>query len=576
MNETRSIRRLAIVGRQWPLSVCLTLALGAPLFAIADDESMEIAFADALLLESAAVETVETVETTPEAVGDPAIHEALQRRDESSLLNAFYDQVNLAFLWHSERRVNALVDALEQLSADGLTPSDYAVGSLMEEYRASRSTDRAGKAAFDLDATQQLLTALTHLQNGKLDPRALNPRWDGPESQPLPLAEIAARLMEDDVAAAFDLARPAQAHYQQLRQALADYRAMEQQGSVALFPLRDASLRLGDQHDDVMALRQRLTYWGEPGLLPGQAEAYPELGLEKGSSLDVFDSELDMAVKRFQRRHLLEDDGIVGNNTRQALNASVSTRIDQLRINLERARWIQPVFEQEPRLWVDLAGYSMVYVRPSGEEWRSRVVVGSAKRETPVIHSQVTHLTVNPSWTLPPTIMREDVLPRLRRDPGYLARRNMHVVDFEGKRLSASSINWNSPGNIMIRQAAGSSNPLGSVVIRFPNSEMIYLHDTPSRGLFGRDQRALSSGCVRVEGVEELASMLLDDTGSKYQFPALKRSSRSDIQINLPQRIPVALHYLTAWPDVQGQVTFREDIYQRDQGVLRALDRVES
>lgn len=571
MNETRSIRRLATVGRQWPLSVCLTLALGgAPLFAVADNGSIEVAFADALLLKPA------TVEAPPEAVREPAILEALERRDDAELLQAFYEQVNSTFLWNNERRLSALVNALEQLSADGLTPSDYAAGSLMAEYRASRSSDHAGKAAFDLEATQQLLKALTHLQHGKLDPRELNPGWDGPESQPLPLAEIATSLMKNDVTAAFDLARPAQAHYQQLRQALADYRAMEQQGSVPLFPLRDASLRLGDQHDDVMALRQRLTYWGEPGLLPGQADAYPELGLEKGSPLDVFDSELDMAVKRFQRRHLLEDDGIVGNNTRQALNASISTRIDQLRINLERARWIQPVFEQEPRLWVDLAGYSMVYVRPTGEQWRSRVVVGSSQRETPVIHSQVTHLTVNPSWTLPPTIMREDVLPRLRRDPGYLARRNMHVVNFEGKRLSASSIDWNSPGNIMIRQAAGSSNPLGSVVVRFPNNEMIYLHDTPSRGLFSRDQRALSSGCVRVEGVEELASMLLDDTGSKYRYSALKRSSRSDIQVNLPQRIPVALHYLTAWPDAQGQVTFREDIYQRDQEVLSALDRVET
>jgi len=542
---------------------------GTPFFAIADDESVRLAFADALLLEPAVV-------ATPEAVGNPAIHEALQRRGNAGLLKSFYDQVNATFLWHSERRVKALVNALEQLSADGLTPSDYSPARLMAEYRASRSSDRAGKTAFDLDATQTLLTALSHLQHGKLDPRELDPRWDGPENQPLPLAEIAASLMDDDVSAAFDLARPAQAHYQQLRQALADYRTMEQQGSVPLFPLRDASLRLGDQHDDVKALRQRLTYWGESGLLPGQAEAYPELGLEERPPLDVFDNELDMAVKRFQRRHLLEEDGIVGNNTRQALNASISTRIDQLRINLERARWIQPVFEQEPRLWVDLAGYSMVYVRPSGEQWRSRVVVGSAQRETPVIHSKVTHLTVNPSWTLPPTIMREDVLPRLRRDPGYLERLNMHVVNFDGKRLSASSIDWNSPGNIMIRQSAGSSNPLGSVVVRFPNDEMIYLHDTPSRGLFGRDQRALSSGCVRVEGVEELAMMLLEDTGSKYQYPALKRSSRSDIQINLPQRIPVSLHYLTAWPDAQGQVTFREDIYQQDQEVLNALDRVES
>lgn len=572
MNEKRSIQHWVRTRRRWPLGVVLSVSLGAMLPAMAaENDTVMFAFADSLLLEPAPQSTQIRV------AGESAIRAALMQinTDDTELtgeqLRAFYEQVDNAFVWQSERRVNALVEALRELTEDGLTVEGYATEGLLSDYQASRSTDAAGKADFDLNATRQLLNALIHLQNGKTDPRRLMPGWDGPEKRALPMRDIAQRLLADDVAGTFERVRPKQAHYQQLRQTLAEYRAMEQ-ASVAFFPARDEALRQGDRHVDVMILRQRLTYWGATGLLPGQVEAYPALDLE-GSDPELFDSELESAVKRFQRRHLLNDDGVVGRNTREALNTSIASRIDQLRVNLERARWLAPTFEQQPRLWVDLAGFSMVYVRPSGERWRSRVVVGSAQRETPVIHSRVTHLTANPSWTLPPTIMREDVLPQVRRDPGYLERRNMQVINYAGQRLSASEIDWNSPGNIMIRQAAGGTNPLGRVVIRFPNSDMIYLHDTPSRGLFGRERRALSSGCVRVEGVAELAQMLLEDTGSRQQLQALKSASRSDIQVNLPERIPVALHYLTAWPDEDGEMTFRADIYQRDSRILTALNQ---
>ena len=572
MNEKRSIQHWTKTRQQWTLGLVLGVSVGAVLPAMAtEDSAMMLAFEDSLLLEPASQSTHSDV------AGESALGDALaqisagnaEKADEQLL--AFYDQLSNAFVWQSEHRVQALQKALRELKNDGLATDEYAIDRLSSDYQASRSADAAGKAAFELQATRQLLKALTDLHHGKTDPRHLMPKWDGPDNNVLPLADIVQRLQAGDVVDAFERVRPQQAHYRQLRQALAEYRAMEK-ASVAFLPARDKALRQGDLHADVMILRQRLTYWGATGLLPGETEAYPAMALES-SDPELFDSQLTAAVKRFQRRHLLKDDGVVGRNTREALNASIASRIDQLRVNLERARWLAPTFEQQPRLWVDLAGYSMIYVRPSGERWRSRVIVGSAQRETPVIHSRVTHLTINPSWTLPPTIMREDVLPQVRRDPGYLERRNMQVINYAGQRVSASEIDWSSPGNIMIRQAAGSSNPLGKVVIRFPNSDMIYLHDTPSRGLFGRDRRALSSGCVRVEGVDELAQMLLEDGGSQQQLQALKSSSRSDIQVNLPERIPVALHYLTAWPDEHGEMTFRTDIYQRDSRILKALEQ---
>ena len=168
--------------------------------------------------------------------------------------------------------------------------------------------------------------------------------------------------------------------------------------------------------------------------------------------------------------------------------------------------------------------------------------------------------------------MREDVLPRVRADIDYLARQNIRVISPSGEPLVAEEIDWQRPGGVMLRQVAGSGNPLGRVVVRFPNNDMIYLHDTPARGLFQRNQRALSSGCVRVEGVAELAQMLLQDTGSRYQFSTLLNGG-SDRNVNLTQRIPIALHYLTAWPNAQGEVEFRPDIYRRDATLLAALQR---
>ena len=319
-------------------------------------------------------------------------------------------------------------------------------------------------------------------------------------------------------------------------------------------------------------LRQRLALWGDADVSVADSSAYPLIGVQSAPNRRTFDASLEAAVKRFQRRHLLQEDGVVGEQTRLALNTSVSTRIDQLRVNLERARWIGPMQSAEPRVWVDIAGYRMHYVRPNGQHWDARVVVGSPRRETPIIHSTISHLTINPSWTIPPTIMREDVLPRVRADIDYLAQQNIQVISLSGEPLVAEEIDWQHPGGVMLRQVAGAGNPLGRVVVRFPNDDMIYLHDTPARGLFQRDRRALSSGCVRVEGVAELAQMLLQDTGSRYQMSTLL-SGGSDLNVRLTQRIPVALHYLTAWPNAQGEVEFRPDIYRRDATLLAALQR---
>lgn len=542
MNEIQPLRRWAI-----GVALCLTLS-HSPL-------GISSAYAESVPLEQALAQQLNTVEPHRLPIAE------------------FYQLHKGQPVWPTAEAVESLVAALNSLENDGLVPEDYHADSLLGEFQRSQVSDDDAQASFDIKATQSLLLALDHLERGKVNPRDVEPNWEAPRPERgYSLRRVVHAIEDRSIDNAIALARPSSAEYQQLRDALKQHYQLANLGSPPYLAAREESLRPGDEADDVSVLRQRLALWGDADVSVADSSAYPLIGVQSAPNRRTFDASLEAAVKRFQRRHLLQEDGVVGEQTRLALNASVSTRIDQLRVNLERARWIGPMQSAEPQVWVDIAGYRMHYVRPNGQHWDARVVVGSPRRETPIIHSTISHLTINPSWTIPPTIMREDVLPRVRADIDYLAQQNIQVISLSGEPLVAEEIDWQRPGGVMLRQVAGAGNPLGRVVVRFPNDDMIYLHDTPARGLFQRDRRALSSGCVRVEGVAELAQMLLQDTGSRYQMSTLL-SGGSDLNVRLTQRIPVALHYLTAWPNAQGEVEFRPDIYRRDATLLAALQR---
>lgn len=507
----------------------------------------------------------------------PALREALEARVTESgqrlPVERFYAHRDYQPVWTDSASVAALIAGLNELVQDGLNPDHYAVGSLMEAFERSQAAGASAQLAFELQASQALLQALDDLNRGQLNPRQLSSQWDAERpARGYSMARVVEAVNQTDIAAALDQARPDTPAYRQLKAAYADFQSRASHSSVPYLDRRDASLRLGDQHDDVLTLRRRLTHWGESHLLAANPEAYPQIGAAAPGQRQ-FDASLAAAVKRFQRRHLLEDDGVVGEQTRRALNVPLSSRVEQIKVNLERARWMGAQSDAAPNVWVDLAGYRLHYTRPNGEHWQTRVIVGSPRRATPMIQSAITHLTVNPSWTIPPTILREDVLPRVREDAGYLADENIQIVDFSGNLVDAETVDWKRPGNIMLRQVAGSANPLGRVVVRFPNNHMIYLHDTPAQGLFQQHRRALSSGCVRVEGVIQFAQLLLQDTGSSAQLTRLMANSDSDRQVNLPQRVPIALHYLTAWPNAEGEVEFRPDIYGHDADVESALNQ---
>jgi murein L,D-transpeptidase YcbB/YkuD len=319
------------------------------------------------------------------------------------------------------------------------------------------------------------------------------------------------------------------------------------------------SLKVGMHDSRVPLLRNRLQL---EGLIP------------EGSNQQsiIYDQVMVQAVQRFQKENNQEADGVLGLNALRILNIPIQQRIDQVRANLERMRWFHNEYKTDYVL-VDLAAYRVYYIHDNKPLWQSRVQIGKSYRQTPIFKSEITYITLNPTWTVPPTIFKNDSLPAIRRNHSYLTRNHIRVLDSHGKEISANSVNWSHPGNIILRQDAGSDNSLGQLVIRFPNPYSVYMHDTPHQALFGSKQRALSSGCIRVERVQELAVLLFNDP-QKWNDAALKAAiaTHKTTNVTLSKKVPVLITYWTVDVGDDGSVTYKPDIYKRDANVIKALD----
>ncbi|MDE9554485.1 L,D-transpeptidase [Xenorhabdus bovienii] len=283
----------------------------------------------------------------------------------------------------------------------------------------------------------------------------------------------------------------------------------------------------------------------------------------------VYNKELVAAVKRFQALHGLSADGVIGQSTKVWLNTTPQTRARIMALNIQRLRIIPGNIPTG--ILVNIPNYSLFYYLDGKEVLNSKVVVGRPSRKTPIMSSELNNVVINPPWTVPTSMTRKDIAPRAMRDPSYFRSRGYTVFSSwsnDAKVIDPSSINWEvtTPNNFpyRIRQAPGPTNSLGRFKFNMPNSEAIYLHDTPNQASFGREMRAVSSGCVRVNKAPELANMLLGNAGWNKDRVSNSLKTWTTAYVNIPKKIPVFLYYQTAWVDEGGVPQYRADIYDYD------------
>jgi murein L,D-transpeptidase YcbB/YkuD len=339
---------------------------------------------------------------------------------------------------------------------------------------------------------------------------------------------------------------------QHTEQAIQHYEGIVAKGGWPNVPRADR-MRLGGRNPNVIALRQRLTVAGDLD---------PNAGVS-----DIYDSYVEAAVRRFQARHGLLVDGIVRDQTSKSLNIPAQVRLAQLRTNLVRLRSMSGNLGSR-FVVCNIPGAQIEAIEDGQAVSRHTAVVGKPDRPSPDINSKITEINFNPYWTVPVSIVRRDLIPKMQAEPDYLTKNRIRIFDTRSKQeLTPAQIDWYSQEavNYMFKQDPGDFNSLGAIRINFPSKDGVYMHDTPLKNLFGEDMRFHSSGCVRVQNVRELVNWLLVETNgwSRQEIDqVIKSGDRKDAKINRP--VPLYWVYVTAWATPDGVVQFREDIYNRD------------
>ncbi len=487
-------------------------------------------------------------------------------------LHALYERRDGWPIWSRGRALEP--HALELLAAvaaaadEGLEPATYLADPAQARLAAlaAAGEDEPGRipalAKADLLLTRVYLAYAEHLLMGRIDPRQAGLKWRT-EPRRLDLTgSLKQAVNGDGVAAALSALAPPHPGYAKLRRTLADYRALQASGGWPQVPADGPA----ENPAALSLLRARLAATGD-------------LAAEASTGAPVLDSPLEEAVRRFQRRHGLPATGRVDAETLAQLNVPIEERIRQIEWNLERWRWL-PESLGERYLAVNIPDFSLQVVEAGVAVESFRVVVGKTRQQTPVFSDVMTYLELNPYWNVPAGILRNEILPAVRKDPDYLAKEGMEVLAGWGEEtaaLSPEEVDWSSlhPGKIRVRQRPGGKNALGRIKFVFPNHFDVYIHDTPATKYFARTERALSHGCVRVDRPVDLAARLLgsDPAWSRERIAKAVTTGERKV-VRLPQPVPVHLLYWTAWVDDGGELQFRQDLYGGDLAMERAARRL--
>jgi murein L,D-transpeptidase YcbB/YkuD len=457
------------------------------------------------------------------------------------------------------------MDVLNLLSTadqDGLDPASYLPTPLASFSAPIPDNDPAAMARLDIDLSAAALRYARDASGGQFDPRRLSrynditPGWiEAPQAlKVIAWSPFAAEYLKT--------LHPTHPAYAAMKKALAEQRAAEA-GSTEDEPIAGGKIiRPGEIDPRIPLIRRRLAGLGYPSVPENEA----------GDSL--LDLALTEQLKLFQKAAGIKMTGAVGPQTLEALNGD-GNRSDSEKLldNMERLRWLPR--NLGPRyVFVNQPAFTAEVIENGRPVWQTRVIVGKPNTQTAAFHDEMELVVFNPSWGVPPSIIANEYLPKLRRDPGYLDRIGFKVVNQQGKVVPSKSISWANYGKKVpygIHQPPGADNALGEIKFLFPNSHNIYMHDTPSRDLFARDVRAFSHGCVRVQNPRDFAAVVL---GWSPEDVAKRITSKRSETIRLKTKIPVHITYFTAWPDESGNIQFFNDIYGRDRAMETARSAI--
>lgn len=492
------------------------------------------------------------------------------RIHSSRVLGTFYEGRLYRPAWsegspaHLSTLAAAVVDGLRNAGRQGLEPLDYHLSSIDHLWaELPRAKDPVGVLVdLDIAISDGLLTYASHMVTGRVDPAACDAQWIS-VGEELDLATWLEQLVSSgNLTKAMAEIEPHDPGYRRLVAALAAYRRIQASGGWR--PIDDGpTLEAGAQEPRVLQLRRRLAASG----FSTRAKSRP----------DEFDEILVAALKRFQERHGLQPDGRLGAQTLAALNVPVESRVRQIELNLERWRWL-PLSFGSRYIIVNVPSFELSVKEGEETAMTLKVVVGKTYTKTPVFSEQMRYLVLNPYWEIPREIAVKEQLPLIRKDPSYLGKEKIRVLEgwgAEEREIDPATVDWTSlgPGNFpyRLRQDPGPLNALGQIKFMFPNAFNVYLHDTPAKGLFAQTRRDLSHGCIRVEKPLELAAYLM--AGTNWTREALEGEIASGRQTVLPLAVPMPIYieYWTAWVDADERVQFRRDIYERDATLDRAL-----
>ncbi|MBY0476164.1 MAG: L,D-transpeptidase family protein [Chitinophagaceae bacterium] len=457
-------------------------------------------------------------------------------------LHGFYKNRKFAYAWFDQKglieQAGNLFNRIENISDEGVTVQllyEDEFHKMMDDDSTEILTDKANPTV-ELMLTAQYFFYAKKIWTGLGIKGMKESNWDLPRKK-LAYDAFLDSLLEEP-SSVFMKNEPVFRQYGLLKTFLKKYRSIEESGQWKPIQPDQKTYRLNDSSNVVTEIREHLFLLGD---------------LASNNQSHLFDAELELAVKRFQQRYGINDDGIVGPGMIAELNYPLPKRVEQVIVNMERCRWL-PVALNDDYIVVNIPEYKFHAFENDSLAWSMNVVVGTVLNKTAIFNGMMDNVVFSPYWNIPASIKNKEILPAIRRNSNYLANNHME---------------WN--GN-MIRQKPGPWNALGKVKFLFPNSHSIYLHDTPSKSLFSRDKRAFSHGCIRVEDPKRLAIYVLrrQPEWTEARIDSAMNAEK-ELYVKIARPIPVFIAYFTSWVDREGRLNFRNDIYKRDERLAEMM-----